>query len=175
MNKILFAENQRFDQPWLRIPLVLLGIGNITLFAYGLFNQFILDQPWGDNPMSDTGLVVVSLFTFFIWIGIFLLFQKSVLITSIGTECIQFRYPPFIAKNRTIKIEEIMELEIRKYKPLWEYGGYGIRTSLKYGKAFNVKGNTGLQLHLKNGKKILLGTQKRESMEWAINKIKKKE
>ena len=152
MNRILFTENQGFDRHWARIPLYLLGIGNIMLFAYGLFNQLILGQPWGDKPMSDAGLIIVSIFTLFIWVGIFLLFQKSKLITSIGTEFIQFRYPPFINKSRTISIEEIRHMEIRKYKPLWEFGGYGIRTSLRSGKAYNVRGNIGLQLYLNNGK-----------------------
>jgi len=165
MNKILFTEIQRFDQHWMRIPLYLLGIGNILLFSYGFYYQLILGIPWGDNPMSDTALIFLTFFVFLIWIGLFLLFQKATLVTNIGTECIQFRYPPFITKNRTISLSEVKQMEIRKYKPLWEYGGYGIRTSLGKGKAYNVKGNIGLQLYLKNGKKILIGTQKKEMID----------
>lgn len=175
MNKILFSEIQRFDQPWMRIPLYLLVIGNILLFSYGLYNQLIIGEPWGNNPMSDTGLIIVAIFTLFIWIGIFLLFQKSKLITNIGTESIQFRYPPFINKDRTIDLNEVKHMEIRKYKPLWEYGGYGIRTSLRRGKAYNVRGNLGLQLYLKSGKKILIGTQRKEQLDWALKKIQKEE
>ena len=36
------------------------------------------------------------------------------------------------------------------------------------------KGNIGLQIDLKNGKKILIGTQKKEDMQRVIDKYKNK-
>jgi hypothetical protein len=38
--------------------------------------------------------------------------------------------------------------------------------------AYNVKGNIGLQLGLKNGKKLLLGTQKGAEIEAALKNVK---
>jgi hypothetical protein len=48
---------------------------------------------------------------------------------------------------------------VRKYKPLLEYGGYGIR-GFGNNRALNIAGKTGLQLIFKDGRKLLIGTQK---------------
>ena len=170
MDKVLYQEEQRFDQIWMKIPLYLIAIGNVFLFGYGIYHQLKAGKPWGENPMSDTGLIVVSCFTIALWTGVFLLFQKSKLITKItGTE-IRLRYPPFFSKEKIIPIETIKMMEVRKYNPIWEFGGWGIRHGIK-GKAYNVKGNIGLQIYFKNGKRLLIGTQKKDQVEWATNKL----
>lgn len=52
---------------------------------------------------------------------------------------------------------------VRKYLPLREYGGWGLRWGIfGSGTAYNISGNMGIQLVLQNGKKILVGTQKAE-------------
>jgi hypothetical protein len=62
---------------------------------------------------------------------------------------------------------------VRTYKPIAEYGGWGLRSGIfGNGQAFNVYGNTGLQLELKNRKKLLFGTQKKYEIEKAIEQIK---
>ena len=39
-------------------------------------------------------------------------------------------------------------------------GGWGIRLWTQYGTVYNMKGNKGLAIELKTGKKFLIGTQK---------------
>ena len=50
-----------------------------------------------------------------------------------------------------------------------EYGGWGLRGGffLNKGKgtAYNVSGNIGIQLEFVNGKKILIGTHKRDEVD----------
>ena len=53
---------------------------------------------------------------------------------------------------------EIIKYEIRKYRPIIEYGGWGIRFN-KSGKAYTVSGNIGIQIQMSTGKGILIGTQ----------------
>ena len=56
------------------------------------------------------------------------------------------------------------------YNPIMDFGGWGYRVSWKgKGTALNVKGNKGIELILKNGKKITIGTQKPEEAMHAIN------
>lgn len=56
---------------------------------------------------------------------------------------------------------EIESISVRKYHPIREYGGWGYRTGFgKKSGAMNVKGNIGIQIVLKNNKKLLIGTQK---------------
>ena len=170
MEKILYKEEQRFDQLWLKVPLYLLAIGNILLFGHGIYKQLILGEPWGDNPMSDTWLVVITCFSLAIWAGIVFLFEKSKLFTHIYQKEIRLRFPPFFSKEKIITLDTVKSLEVRKYNPIMEFGGWGVRYGLK-GKAYNVKGNMGLQLYFKDGKRLLIGTQKPEQVRWAINKM----
>ncbi|MGB5272717.1 MAG: hypothetical protein WBN39_01570, partial [Flavobacteriaceae bacterium] len=66
--------------------------------------------------------------------------------------------------NKQFKWEDIDKAEIIKYR----FVGFGIRLSFKYGTVYNIKGNLGMALHLKDGKKYLIGTQKPEELQKAI-------
>jgi hypothetical protein len=59
-----------------------------------------------------------------------------------------------------MKWNEVQQCYIREYSPIFEYGGWGWRYSFSNGRAYNVSGKIGLQIVLKNGKRILIGTQK---------------
>ena len=55
---LLFEEKQRFTQWWMWLIILLpLGIG-----LYGCYVQFYLQTPFGDKPMSNTGLLIFTLF-----------------------------------------------------------------------------------------------------------------
>jgi hypothetical protein len=170
MDKKLFSEEQHFDQLWLKVPLYVLAVGNVVLFAYGFYKQIIAGKTWGDNPMSDEGLVFVTFFVFLIWGVVFFLFEKTKLITVIYEKEIRLRFPPFFSKQKIIPFKMIKNMEVRKYNPITEFGGWGLRYGLR-GKAYNVKGNIGLQIQFINGKKLLIGTQKPDQVKWAISKM----
>ena len=50
------------------------------------------------------------------------------------------------------------QVHVRTYSPVIEYGGWGMRYG-RNGTAFNVRGNVGIQIVKKDGKRILIGTQ----------------
>jgi hypothetical protein len=55
---------------------------------------------------------------------------------------------------------------------LGEYGGWGIKYGLVgAGKAYSVSGMQGLQLYLKDGSRLLIGTQKSQEIQEIINKL----
>jgi hypothetical protein len=156
-NELLFTEKQRFNQWW--IWLILLGVNG--LFLFGIFKQIIGGQPFGDKPMSDTGLVLGTilsiLFTF--------LFLNFRLDTLIKTDGIYVRFFPFHLKFKHYAWESLTKSYIRKYSPISEYGGWGLRYGLfGKGNAFNVSGNNGLQLQFTNNKKLLIGTSKPDEL-----------
>jgi hypothetical protein len=53
----LFTEKQRFNQWWMW--LILFGTNGI--FIYGWIQQIYLKIPFGDHPMSNTGLWIAVL------------------------------------------------------------------------------------------------------------------
>ncbi|AUC86670.1 hypothetical protein CW731_06850 [Polaribacter sp. ALD11] len=73
---------------------------------------------------------------------------------------------------------EISKVGIRTYLPISEFGGWGLRGGFFFNKgkekAVNVSGDIGIQLVLKNGEKLLIGTQKKQEATSVLNTYKKK-
>ncbi|MHC4114629.1 MAG: hypothetical protein ACYSSL_04835, partial [Planctomycetota bacterium] len=67
--------------------------------------------------------------------------------------------------------DDLSEYYARKYRPLLEYGGWGIGWSLRKGRAYNVSGDKGVQLVFKSGKRLPIGSQRAEELEEAIRSI----
>ncbi|MBT8205578.1 MAG: hypothetical protein KJO20_09410, partial [Eudoraea sp.] len=101
-------------------------------------------------PMPDWGLIVYALGT-----GALVYFIYAIkLKTWIHPDAIQVSFPPFF-RNKRFPISEIASAEVVTYG----FVGYGLRISLKYGTVYNIKGNKGLAIIMKDGKKYLIGTQ----------------
>lgn len=131
------------------------------------------------------GAVLFILYLFFtivnvddlgILLKILILFPLSILtvliwwtlLTEIDSENIYIKAKPFL--NKKIPFTDIESWTIRTYRPIMEYGGWGIRFSRK-GTAYNVSGNKGLQLALNSGKNILIGTQKPDGIRRILKSI----
>lgn len=82
--------------------------------------------------------------------------------TSATEKGVYYRYIPFQFKTHEITWDKVDSAYVREYSPVHEYGGWGFRGSRKYGNAINLNGDMGLQLVFKNGKRLLIGTQKPE-------------
>lgn len=174
MEKVFFKEEQKFDQVWFRLIIFLSWVPLVVIFGIGLYQQLILKRPWGNNPTSDTGLILVTIFVFLIMIATTLLIFLMRLVTEVTDAGLRYRFPPLINKPRLIPKSDIAEYSIRKYNPIGEYGGWGIKGSfMGRGKAYNVKGNIGLQLRLQNNKRILFGTQRSAALQAAMDKLMK--
>jgi hypothetical protein len=133
-------------------------LGGITI--YGLYKQLYLNLPFGDNPVSSNGLIVISTLIF-LFIFLFALFYLK---TEINAETIHFRFFPFVRK--TIPWQDVKSAEVLNYGFV---GGWGIRLWTSYGTVYNVRGKMGLALELNNGKKLLIGTQKPDELAAFLN------
>jgi hypothetical protein len=68
---------------------------------------------------------------------------------------------------RRIRFSEIVGLEVRRYNPLLEYGGWGVRLGPK-GCGYMTSGNEGVQLRLRKGLPVLIGSMRTRELEAAI-------
>lgn len=104
-------------------------------------------------------------------IAIAALFLLLKLQTEVRTDGLYVRFFPFHIHFKRFAAEDLSEYYTRQYKPIREYGGWGIRYSLRNGRAYNVSGNKGVQLVFSTGKKLLIGSQNPEQLEAAIRSI----
>lgn len=163
--KILFVEVQRQNQKWIWFLLIVVG----ATILFGSIQQIIFNKPFGTHPVPDWGFIplfgLVALFYY-------LLFESR-LYTEISREGIRYRYKPFHRKARVLRWDQISECYVRLYSPVKEFGGWGVRTAFKGKnvKAFNVSGRVGIQLELRDGQKILIGTNKGKEAEKALKSL----
>ena len=152
-NEPIFSETQRFKQWWIWMLLIAINI----LMIYGVFAQVLNGNTFGDKPATNSQLLIGTVIS--ILITIFVLSFR--LDTRIKTDGIHVRLFPLQISFRFFPWKNLLKCYVRKYDPVKEYGGWGLRLGL-FGKgtAYNISGNEGLQLEFTNGKKLLIGTQK---------------
>ena len=151
---IYFREVQRFRQPWywaIQIPA-------LALLAYMVFRQLVLGKPVGDHPASNTSLVIIAatVALFVIW------FLKLELVTEVRDDVLDICFRGLFVR-RTIPLSEIRHFEVKTYRPIRDYHGWGVRRGAG-GMAYNVSGNRGVELKLADGKPLLIGSQRPEEL-----------
>jgi hypothetical protein len=166
---VYFKEIQQFRQPWIWFLVIPITIFGIAVFIYIMYMQLILGKPVGSNPMPDDMLIWFGPLMLIIILCIPVLMYILKLEVRIDSQAIHIRFFPFL--KRTILFHEIATCQARQYKPLLEFGGWGIRWG-PGGKAYNVSGSRGVQLIFTNGKKLLIGSQRAEEFESAVNSAK---
>jgi hypothetical protein len=149
---ILFEERQRFVSRALAFVLLALLVLT-TAFAWHDLRSHL---PVGPQLMLFLPAVLVA--------G--LLFLE--LHVTVGEAGVQIRMLPLA--NRTITPAQIAHWEARTYRPIREYGGWGVRFGPR-GRAYNVSGTRGVELTLDNGKRVLIGSQRSEELAAAIGRI----
>jgi hypothetical protein len=147
-----FTETQKFRQWWLWLIMIV-----STLVVPG---TLLLAAQSGAEDIPAVAVLISAI----VPILILVMFWAMNLHTEIDSTGVHYRFFPFHFSKRTISWDEIDSAVVRKYSPLGEYGGWGLRYTFRNGRAVNVSGNMGLQLVLKTGKKILIGTQRAEEM-----------
>ncbi|TVR89122.1 MAG: hypothetical protein EA411_03245 [Saprospirales bacterium] len=161
--KTLFSESQNFLMafPLLVIAMLFLNL----LFLYGIVQQEIFERPFGDQPMSTTGLFLLFGFTFIITAFLYSLRLEM----HLEKDRIRVRFFPVHRSFYEFTVQQVEQCSVRKYKPMREFGGWGLRKNLRTSaKAWTVSGNSGLELVFSKGNKLLIGTKKPISLKKAM-------
>ncbi len=139
---------------------VVLLVGLQLAFMVSMF----VGNQLGRRPGSLVGPLVLSIL---VGVGLPVFLYSLQLVTEVRDDGLYVRFRPIHFSYKRIAFDEIRSYESRKYHPLMEYGGWGIRYGLK-GKAYNVRGDLGIQLEFVSGKRLLIGTQRPEEFLHAL-------
>ncbi|TVZ55276.1 hypothetical protein OD91_0522 [Lutibacter sp. Hel_I_33_5] len=162
----IFKEEQRFTQTWLIALLIISVIVPILLITKEYMEE---NSSMTTNEFLLTlGVIIISLS--------FIFFFK--LTTRIDEKGIHYQFFPFHFRLRTIQWSGISKAYVRNYDPIGDYGGWGLKGGALWNKekgiAINVSGDVGIQLELKTGKKLLIGTQHKEKAIQVLETYKNK-
>jgi len=157
----VFIEEQKFTQ-----KLVIIGL-SLAFIAIG----FSIVKDWKNILNGSPSEILEAFIGLIIILLVSLLFANLKLKTRIDEKGIQYQYYPLQFSYKLIKWSEISKCYIRNYDAIFEYGGWGMKFSFrkKRGKSFTVKGNIGLQIELKTGHKVLIGTQQKGELQRVLN------
>lgn len=159
-----FREEQRLTQWWIKAILLLIaGIGWWAFLA-----QIVYGKPWGSKPAPDGAVWIIFLLC---GIGLPALILLARLVVTVHAETVRIRWIPFGWK--TIRLADIESSEARDYRPIREYGGWGIRWRPGGGTAWNAHGTRGVQLVLTGGKRVLIGSQRADELADAIDRARR--
>jgi hypothetical protein len=148
-------------QPFRKNSLIWVGIPGMLVPIFVEVSKAVKD-----GGESFEGVIIVI----FIEALVFALLFTCCLETKLDEHGISYRLFPFHLKVRFIAWDQICSAKVRKYDPLGEYWGWGIKGTRK-NRAINIAGDVGLQLELKDRRKLLIGTLQKEKMEDTVQKI----
>lgn len=155
---VYFREVQQFRQPWLWAIL----LAPMLLCGYGLYRQLVLGRPWGNHPLPSQGLLVVNALVLLMlgWL------YAVRLVTEVREDELRVHFV-LLWRSKKFPWRDIRSFRAVTYRPLADYGGWGIRRGLQ-GWAYNVSGNRGVEIELTNGERVLVGSQRPEELARAI-------
>lgn len=154
-----FYERQTFA---LWVHLLLIGIGLIMPLGVAISHDK------GKDMLQVIGIVIGFAVLLYATVGTMQteVQEDGILVTFGLLKLIKFRYTK----------SDILAFRIRQYKPLDEYGGWGIKGMGNH-RVLNMKGNMGVELFLrkKENKKtaidMMIGSQRAEELADALRQI----
>ncbi len=161
---VIFREVQKFASwlHWVVAPSMAVAV---------VFGMFALRQESLQPPPRTTQIVALIILGILLPIAIAVLFSLLKLETEVRTNGLYVRFFPFHINFKTFTAEDLSEHYARTYRPILEYGGWGIRCGWRGGRAYNVSGNQGVQLVLKDGKRLLIGSQRADELAEALSSL----
>ncbi|MGA2735954.1 MAG: hypothetical protein ABSG65_00725 [Bryobacteraceae bacterium] len=150
-----FREEQRFEWFWTAMFCV-----PALLIAYGLYRQVWLNQPFLSDALLWPAFAVAAVVA--VW------FLRLKLVTEVRADglyiCFVWLWPA-----RTIRWDQIRSVTIRRYRPIREFGGWGVRWDAR-GIVYHARGNRGARLVLDTGERVLIGSQRADELARAVGK-----
>lgn len=138
--EVPFREVQRFRQWWLWTLLGVVGLVSVV-------------------GMGPLGVVVTGAVCGFMW--------SLRLVTEVRDDGLYIRFAPLHRSFRRVPWTAIDSVEATSYRPLREYGGWGIRWR-PGAIAYNVSGSRGVLLTRPDDRDLLVGSQRPDELATAI-------
>ena len=157
--RVFFVEEQRLRQWWM-VQVLVGSIAATAGFAlWALYQQLILGEAVGNNPVSDGAFIALSLPLILLGLGLVWVLWAARMTVEVWDDGAYYRFFPFVSSFQRIPFDDVAGFETVTYNPLLEYGGWGVRWSIvNPGVAFSVSGNRGVRFTLKEWQTQAVGS-----------------
>lgn len=147
-----------------RKPMFLWAVAFLVcgLFVWGFVQQVILGRPFGNNPGPDWLMWVLLISG----VGVAAFLYALRLETLVDETHVRVKLHPLWGK--AVRLEEIESVTPRRYRPILDYGGWGIRYRPGRGWAYTLSGSQGVEVVTLRGKRVLIGSEHAEELALAI-------
>ena len=157
---LLHEEHQHFIR-----PVVALALCIVVLVADTALVAFILKQSAPAGAGGHTAAVAAALVALSS-IGAVALLVFLRMETQVRTRGVYVRMRPLPWAH--ITPESIVAHRAVTYRPIRDYGGWGLRRTLRGDRAYNASGNRGVRLDFADGRHVLVGSQDADRLDRAV-------
>jgi len=138
--------------------------------ARGMYRQLLLGQPWGTRPAPTGVLVVTGVVGLLASLLPFMLLSLTLTVEVMADELVvrlEARTPIPLLRPRRIPREEIVDATVGSEFPL------GAGASLRWRReSYRVSGPDGVELVLRSGKTIFVGSQRPHELLRAVERLR---
>jgi hypothetical protein len=120
--------------------------------------QIFFHHPWGGPPVTNGGLLFLTILTLSVYVRLITIR----LVTELRSERLSVAMKGLWRRVR-VPVADIREAAAIEFDPVREYGGYGVRSGPR-GQAYIASGKQAVQLELRDGRKLLIGSQRAEEL-----------
>lgn len=151
----VFREEQRFRQPWVWAAVVVAAVAAwLPLLLLALDDE-------GETPAWLAWLLAIG-----VGVGLPVLVALARLRVEVYDDRVVIRYRPFT--TRTITFDHVVSADAVTYRPVREYGGWGIKGWSRRKVAYNVAGHRGVLITLADDRTVLIGSARAEDLSASI-------
>lgn len=149
MKALIYKERLKYERWDVLILLLVLTISLFLAFGYKLLNDSI-----GLSPVEAIFALIFLASLLFLWFYL----AKVRMKIEISESWIKFRYYPLHSKSRKVFFTEIKKVEAVNTPWTAEYTGLSVNFR-PFDKIYSTIGRTGIEIYLKNGEVLFLGTK----------------
>jgi hypothetical protein len=171
MDRILFEEKQKLPGVMTWIALTA-GLAACFPVMRGVYLRTVLEEPWGDPSLSNMEAMLLLIFLL-ACVGLMLWFLTNIYLEVIIDQTgIWYRYFPHHRKRQRIEKNLIASFVIRDLRWYEMARRRSKRLPWPNGdQRFSISGRKVLELTLNGGQKVILGTQDKDRVIWAMGKL----
>ncbi|AGA29169.1 hypothetical protein [Singulisphaera acidiphila] len=161
---VVYREEQNFD--WRVYAFIAVAVG---LLWFALFCSYVTGANPGvrDNdasPQLAVGFLVGLVLPVVLIVGLLRM------TTEVSPTDLRVWFGWIPTYRRIVPISSIQKIEVVTYRPLADYGGWGIRLGRDGVRVLNARGNLGVRIDLVDGTKLLIGSQLPEDLARALER-----